>query len=97
MAKTTPKVALIDNPHAPEVFADGCVGAFLLNGNAHITFAAQKCDYTKQSSQFVNVVIGRLVIPFGAAENMVQFLTEFLNRMKQQAAIGPDDEPRTLQ
>jgi hypothetical protein len=35
----------IDDPHAPEVFAEGAVGFFLNAGNIHISFTALRVDH----------------------------------------------------
>ena|ERR1041384_2853032 len=95
MAKTSPQpaVTILDNPASGDVFTDGVIGVFLLNGNVHITLGSHRSDYSKQPNVFHDVVIGRVVMPFVAAENAVQFLGEFLTRMKQQAATAPPDTP----
>jgi hypothetical protein len=100
MAKTAPEetpIKLVDNIGAGDVFVDAFVGAFLTNGNVHITLASRRCDYTQQPSVFSDVVIGRLVMPLAAAENAAQFLTDFVERMKKQLANPPADAPKTLQ
>jgi hypothetical protein len=99
MAKTSDEavIPLGDNSAAPDVFADGCVGAFLNNGNVHMTFTSRRCDYSQQPNIFSDMVIGRLVMPFAAAENMASFLTKFVEQMKKQAASPPVDAPRTIQ
>jgi hypothetical protein len=103
MARTSPpkppepEIRIVDNPGAPEVFANGVIGAFLNNGNIHITLGSRRCDYSRQPNVFTDVVIGRLVIPFAAAENAVQFLADFMERMKQIAADPSSSAPRTLQ
>ena len=82
---------------APDVFADGCVGAFLTSGNVHMTLTSRRCDYSRPPGVFSDVVIGRIVMPLAAAENMAQFLTEFVARMRAQLANMPADAPRTMQ
>jgi len=99
MQNTSPEqpVTLVDNLGAPDFFADGCIGAFLTNGNVHMTLTSRRCDYTKQPNVFSEVVIGRMVMPLAAAENMVNFLSDFVVRMREQLANMPADAPRTLQ
>ncbi len=99
MEKTVdePKLAIIPNVGASDVFADHIVGAFLTNGNVHMTFAARRCDYSVQPNVFVDAVIGRLVMPMVAVENMIEFLSGFVARMKEQPAHISGDAPNTLQ
>jgi hypothetical protein len=87
---------MLDNPGAPDVFADAVAGAFLTNGNVHMTFLSRRCDYSQNPNVFTDVIIGRLVMPFAAVENAVNFLSDFVERMKKQLA-NPPDAPRTLQ
>jgi hypothetical protein len=99
MQNTSPElpVVLVDNLGAPDVFADSCIAAFLTNGNVHMTFTSRRCDYTKQPNVFSDLVIGRLVMPLAAAENMAQFLGNFVTRMRAQLTNMPADTPKTLQ
>jgi hypothetical protein len=89
---------LRDNIGAPDVFADAVVGAFLTNGNVHMTFVTRRCEYSVEPNVFSDVVIGRLVMPLAAVENMAQFLWDYVQRMK---SLGPKDAqpppPRILQ
>jgi len=90
-------IPLVDNMGAPDVFADDVAGVFLNNGNIHITFSSRRCNHAQEPGIFSNVVIGRLVIPMAAAENMVVFLGGFLERMKKQAQSPPLEAPKTIQ
>jgi hypothetical protein len=92
-----PPVPLIDNPLAPDVFADRIAGAFLVNGNVHITLVSRRCDYTKQPNSYTDAVIGRLVIPFPEVEGMARFLLNFLDRMKKVYGVTSPTVPRTMQ
>ena len=91
-----PPIAVGNDPSAPEVFVDGAAGVFLNNGNIHITFTSRQCDYSRQPNVFTDKVVARLVMPFSGAENLAQFLTEFVDRMKRQAA-SPTDAQKTIQ
>ena len=88
---------LVDNPGAPDVFADAIIGAFLKDGNVHMTFASRRCDYTKDPNLYVDVVIGRLILPLAVAEHMVQFLGQTLPTLKSAMANIVTDAPTTAQ
>lgn len=90
-------VQVTANVGAPDVFADRIVGVFLNNGNVHMTLASRRCDYSVTPNVFVDAVIGQLVMPMAAAENLAQFLTGFIDRMKKQPTHMPADTPRTVQ
>jgi hypothetical protein len=45
-----PPVNFIDNPHAPEVFADAGAGFFLANGNLRITLESARVTLSIESS-----------------------------------------------
>jgi hypothetical protein len=89
-------IPIVANPDGPDIFADGAVGAFLTNGNVHITLVARRCDYSSQPSTLSDVVIGRLVMPLPAAEKMASFLGDCLETMKRQTAVETN-ALRTLQ
>lgn len=86
----------VENLHAPEIFADACVGVFLQNGFIHLTFASFRTDYSTQPNTSNAVVMARLVIPVDAADNMQQFLAKFLSDMNAQAAGGRAQGARTF-
>jgi hypothetical protein len=60
---------LIDNPSAPDLFADEVVGFFVVNNTMRITLAAAKADHTTNAGTKTRVVTGRLILPLAAAEN----------------------------
>jgi len=62
--------ALLDNPQAPDVFADDVTGWFLSGGNVRITFECHRVSHTASPGPLNRVVIGRLVMPIDAAEAM---------------------------
>jgi hypothetical protein len=96
-ATDTGAVSILDLPHAPDVFADRLHGAFLCNGNIHMTLVSRRCDYAAQPSAFTDTVIGRLVMPFDAAERAAKFLLEFVERMKKVHSAASPEMPKTLQ
>ncbi len=90
MTDITPNpVPLIDDPHAPEVFATVATGFLLLNGNISITFESARSDY---STGIINrVVMARLVMPIPGAQGLVAGLNDYLERQglsPSQAIVG---------
>jgi hypothetical protein len=79
-----PTMTFLDNPHAPDVFADALTGFFLLNGNIRLTFESARVNHSTSPGPVTRVVIGRLVIPIAIAENMAKELLAFIEQMKQQ-------------
>jgi hypothetical protein len=89
-------IPIIANLDAPDIFSDGAYGAFVANGNVHITLVSRRSDYSNSSGHLADVVVGRLIMPLGAAEKMVRFVGDCLQAIKPQALIAPDIR-RTLQ
>ena len=73
-----PATPYVDNPHAPEVFAEGATGFLLFNGNVHITLTAPRSNYGVEPPIISRVVIGRLVMPLNGAQNLAVGLYDFL-------------------
>jgi hypothetical protein len=95
MTKKSDVPTLIDNPHAPDVFADEATGLFLAGNNVRITFSSYRVDHSAIPGPVNRVVIGRLVLPLVAAEVLHRTLADFLERMKEQAKASSG--PVTLQ
>ena len=89
---TTP---IVNNLHAPEVFADTCVGLLLQDENMRFTFGSLRSNYG-DDSQAALVIVARLVMPLARAEQFQQFLAQFIADMKAQAASGQPQGSRTL-
>jgi hypothetical protein len=87
MASDNP-IPVVSNLGAPDIFADGAFGAFVTNGNIHITLVSRRCDYSTQPNSLSDVVIGRLVMPLAAAEKMAQFLGDCLETVKRQGSLA---------
>jgi hypothetical protein len=77
---------LIDDPHAPEVFADSLVGMFHFNGNLRLTFETARAAHHTNPAPVNRVVTGRLVMPMAAAENMARGILDFVEQQRRQAA-----------
>ena len=91
-----PPVSFIDTAHAPDVFADALTGFFLMNGNLRMTLEAYRVNHISNPGPVNRVVIGRLVMPVSAAEQMARSVLEFIERMRTQSAQTAQSTP-TLQ
>src|ERR1700757_4943442 len=78
---------LVDNPFAPEVFADEAAGFFLHNGNLSITFSSARVDHRSDPGPVSRVVVGRLVLPASGAVGLAVGLYDFLKQ------VGIDPAP----
>lgn len=67
---------LLNNPHAPDLFADGATGYLSLNGNMRITFEAVRSDYSTNPHALDRVVVGLVVMPIAAAEAMANAILQ---------------------
>ena len=91
-----PKMAFVDNPHAPDVFADALTGFFALNGNIRLTFESARVNHVSSPGPVSRVVIGRLIMPIAVAENMAKEILEFIERLNTQRVPAAQSTP-TLQ
>ena len=89
----TPSVSFLDNPHAPDVFADSATGFFNFNGNIRITFESVRVNHASAPGPITRVAIGRLVMPLAAAEAMARGLLDFINQQRTQQ--NPPDQAAT--
>lgn len=87
MAKDKPATApsavrFIDNPTAPEIFADSAVGFANFHGVVRIALASTRPHHTGAGAgtpaPINQVVVGRLVMPISAAQNLAVGLFDFL-------------------
>ena len=81
-APESPKVRFVDNPMAPDVFADSATGFFNLNGNLRVTFESVRVNHETSPGPVNRVVVGRLVMPLGDAENMAQGILAFIEQQR---------------
>jgi hypothetical protein len=72
---------LIDNPLAPEFFADEATGFFIHQGNISITFSSARVDHRSNPGPVSRVVVGRVVLPITAAAGLAVGLYDFLRQM----------------
>ncbi len=75
-----PPPRLINDPHAPETFTTGCCGLSIGAGTVAITFESAHCDHSDPACPVERVVVGRLIMPIGAAQALVLQLNDALQR-----------------
>jgi hypothetical protein len=85
-----PEVSFLDNPQAPDVFADAATGFFLFGNNMRITFESFRVNHVTTPGPVSRVVIGRLVMSLEAAEGMAKGLLDFINQRRTQQ--NPPDQ-----
>jgi hypothetical protein len=76
---------LLNDPHAPEIFTTGCCGLSIGAGFVTVTFESAHCDHSDPSCPTERIVVGRMVMPIGAA----QALTLQLNDALQRSGLSP--------
>jgi hypothetical protein len=77
--KPQTRVVFMDDPHAPELYADVVSGFFLHNGNISLTFDAARYDHSNAGA--VNrVVTARIVLPIRGAQGLALSLFDFLKK-----------------
>ncbi|RWF71879.1 hypothetical protein [Mesorhizobium sp.] len=81
---------LINNSHAPDIFADDAVGFFTYAGNMRITCVSDRSDYSTSPIAVNRVVIGRLVMPVAAAEAMAKAILDQVGRMRAGGETPPN-------
>jgi hypothetical protein len=72
---------LVDNPHAPEVFADDALGFFLRGGVVRITFSTGRVDHRTSPGPINRIVVGRMAMPLSGAQDLAMGLYDFLKKM----------------
>lgn len=69
---------LIDNPHAPEVFAANATGFLNISGSIAITLECGKSDYSSGAPQLSRHVVARLIMPADGAHSLAAGLFNYL-------------------
>lgn len=78
-AKRNPiPVSYMDNPLAPDVYADEAAGFFIHSGNVKITFTSARVNHVSAPGPVNRVVVGRLVMSVEAAQSLAVGLFDFL-------------------
>ena len=79
MANQAAKPALppvLDDTHAPVIFADELVGAGSLQGNVSLTFAVVQHDHSQNPVKPYRKVCLRLVLPTAAVRAIAQLVSQ---------------------
>lgn len=72
----------MDNPHAPDVYADAATGFFVFGGNMKITFESARVDHSASPGPINRVVIGRLVMPMAQAESLARGILDIIEKQR---------------
>jgi hypothetical protein len=81
MTEGTHPPKLLHDPHSPDVFADAASGIFIFAGIVRITFEVLRADHTGMNLP-ERVVIGRLAMPWGAAEAVAKDIIVNIEKAK---------------
>ena len=88
MAKSSPPgsvpIAFVDNPYAPEVFADAATGIAYINNAVRLTFESARVNHVTSPGPLNRVVIGRLILPLVAARGLRDLLVDYLGRIESE-------------
>ena len=91
-----PTVTFLDNPNAPEVFADAASGFFNFAGNIRITLESLRVNHITSPGPVNRVVLARLVMPLDAAEAFARRLLDFINQQRTQQNPPPQTATGTV-
>jgi hypothetical protein len=91
-----PETKFIDNPHAPDVYADHVTGIFYSHGNVRLTLEVGRIDHVSSPGPLNRVVIGRLVLPLAAAESLKKLLNDYLTQISQPSNPPQATTPSTV-
>jgi hypothetical protein len=80
-------LVVLENPHAPDVFASWVHSVGHRHGNIHVTFVSDR--FNQSESQPTMVVIGRLVMPIQGARDMLVHLYGMLQEMGEDPLAAP--------
>ena len=91
-------VNFMDNPHAPDVFADRVTGIAFYSGVIRLTFETSRADHSTSPGPVNRVVIGRLIMPLDGVKGLRDLLIEHIDKIeKQGTGVPPAPGPVTVQ
>jgi hypothetical protein len=94
-AKPASELPFIDNPMAPDIYADEAAGLHFTNGVVKITLASARANHATSPSPVNRVAIGRLVLTMPAAQALAVGLFNFLkNQGVDSSAVDSDGAAR---
>ena len=91
--------APIDDPRAPDIFADAVMGLHELGGVVRVTLESWRTDFSAEGSPVRRVTVARLVMTSDAAERMANGVLHLLARnraLTSVAAAAQDAESVTV-
>lgn len=89
-------VSFMDDPHAPELFADSVTGYFLFNGNLRLTLESARVEHSASPGPVNRVVIGRIVMPVSSARALKDMLVSLFDQQPPSTSAQIQGTP-TLQ
>lgn len=93
MADDPEQVGVLENPFAPDLFADDAFSFSLKDGTLRITLSTLKFG-ALAGGRTANVVVGRVVMPLLGAQRLALGLYDFLKKMGVDAsAMATDGQP----
>lgn len=72
------QLAVVDDPRAPIVYVDGCIGGGGGSANLTLTFAARAVDHSGGAPRPYLLTNLRLMIPADAAKGLADFINGML-------------------
>ncbi|HYE47373.1 MAG TPA: hypothetical protein VEA44_16530 [Caulobacter sp.] len=87
MTDVPPPVTFLDNPLAPDIFADEAAGFFVHEGVVRIALSSARIDHVTSPGPMNRVVVGRVVMSVPAAQRLCLGLYDFL----KQQGYDPSD------
>jgi hypothetical protein len=86
-AAERPAFHIIDDPHAPDVFATGAAGFSRLGPNISIAIESLRIGHATQPHEVRRVIVGRLVMSADDARRFAASLNSFLRSQ----GLDPDE------
>ncbi len=84
-----PKMPIVDDPHAPEIFVSEVVGTWLNSDVVRIAFASARGDHSSPRGQINRVVNLRLAMPVPAAKSLAAELFSYLKQQGHDPVPAP--------
>ena len=83
-------LSYLDNPFAPDIFADASSGLQNVGGVIRITFEAWHTDHSTHPGPINRVCVGRVLMTPEAAETMANEILQFVDRLRVPVIPEPD-------
>jgi hypothetical protein len=84
-----PELALVENLHAPEFYADEATHFAVRGGNVSVTFCSYRWDNSIPGGVLRRVVTARLVMPAQSGHALAAGLFDFLKKQGMKMSEGP--------